>query len=685
VLRFSSADVQSWGVQVHRNVSRKREQMMWSYKEGGRAHGVSHFGHIVGLRGLRPQVAFELRPYAMARVDTHTDEGGGFLGLEPGAQNQGKLEAGLDAKIGLTSRLTLDLTVNPDFGQVEADQVVLNLSRFETFFPEKRPFFLEGRDLFETPIQLFYPRRIGRLAVGYGRGNVVYLDRNTTLDVARGEGSLRLWSAAKLTGEVGDNISVATLGALTGAESVDVTDAMGNESSYQLAPERSYAVGRGRYAIGDGDFAGVTATAVNRLGGEHVYRAVADHDAYAQAADFAWASENGRWRTVGQAALSERVGGPAYRNTVTGYACTEDESAVDDECIPIARANGQHMGSGFVGYGAQVHSQYVTKTHLFKLDYTGHSPKFDVNDAGFAPRFDIHELKVVYGWSDKEPGDYFNYRGLYPFAISAFGFDGTPQYALLGLDLEAMTKGFLFTSPEQWILMPKTSDPFETLDGAHFENPPAWEGNWEAGTNPAKRLAAYLRWHWFLGLGDENRSTSLYSKFDVQATSNIELSLEPEVGIDHSVRFFDCNRFQGRHCLVDTTHHYLFGDLDSKYFSTTFRGTITIAPPLSFQGYAQLFMDDGDWSDFKQVDTMGTRPTIQRSDLLAATFDYDGSSDFKDAALNVNLVLRWEVDPGSTLFLVYTRSQASGFQERKLDTGPTEDVMLVKFVYYASK
>ncbi len=692
VLRFSSADVQSWGMQVHRNVSRKREQMMWSYQEGGKVWGVSRFGYITGLSGLRPRRAFELRPYAMARIDTHTDAGGGFLGLDAGAQNDGKFEVGLDAKIGLTSRLTLDLTVNPDFGQVEADQVVLNLSRFETFFPEKRPFFLEGRDLFETPIGLFYPRRIGRLATGLGRDDAIRTgdpnDMNAPrLTVTRGDASLRLWTAGKVTGELGDSFGVAALGALTGAESVDVVDDVGNRSKFQLAPERSYGVMRGRYALGDGDFVGAIATAVNRLGGS-VYKAVADHDAYAQALDFAWQSGNGKWRTTGQAALSERVGGPAFRlRGSDGRACSEADAASNSRCIPIARANGQRMHDGSVGYGAQVHSAYQTKENIFRVDYTGHSPKFDVNDAGFAPRFDIHELKVVGGWADKEPGKYFNYQGLYPFTISAVGFDGTPQYSLIGIDLESQLNSFVYLQPEQWINFPKMSDPFETLDGAHFEQPAAWQGHFFVATNPSKMVSLQSDYRWYVGLGDENRATSLFASVNLQASSNIEFALEPEIGIDHSVRFYDCSAPGGHHCLMDrSANHYLFADLDSKYLSTTFRGTVTLLPQLSFQGYAQLFLDDGKYSDFKQVDTMGERPTIHRSDLQPASdLGYDGSDDFKDASLNVNLVLRWEVDPGSTLFMVYTRAQAAEQQRLKLDTGPTEDVILVKFVYYVSK
>jgi hypothetical protein len=689
VLRFSSDDVQSWGVQIHRNLSRKREQMMWSYRQGGRAFGVSRFGYITGLQGLHQKRTFELRPYVLGRFDSHIDEGRGFLGAGGGADNDATIEAGIDAKIGLTSRLTLDLTVNPDFGQVEADQVVLNLSRFETFFPEKRPFFLEGRDLFETPIQLFYPRRIGRPTLGLGRGDAFYPGRIDdgmyVPEIVRPDTSLRLWTATKVTGDASNHVSVAALGAITGSESVSVRNEDGTVESYDVAGERSYGVLRGRYALGEGDFLGVTGTAVNRLAGD-TYRASADHDAYAQAVDFAWQEAN--WRTTGQFAVSEWAGGPKYRNRDSGGHCTEDEYLMNTRCVPIARANGSIMGPGTVGYGAQLHTAYQTTNNILRLDYTGHSPTFDVNDAGFSQTFDRHELKAVGGFADKEAGDYFLYQGVYPFALSAVGFDGSPQYSLIGVDLEAQFTNFVFTSPEQWILLPKHYDSFETFDGAHFEQPAAWEGHWEASTNPGKMFSVYGRYNWFLGFDGKTRSTSLFTQLNLQATSNVEISLEPEVGIDRSVRFYQCTvdgDTTGKSCLVDDARHeYIFGDLKSRFLSGTLRATMTILPELSIQGYAQWFMADGKWSNFKETHTTGDRPDIERNELSSATdFEYTGDDDFEQSSLNVNLVMRWEVRPGSTLFAVYTRNQgADYFSPKRLTEGPTEDLVLVKFQYF---
>ena len=140
---------------------------MWAYRPSNLQGEVSWFGRLDGVSGLQPVRTFELRPFAVARFSGGAGAGSGFFGGGVGAAGERRElalrpDAGVDAKLGITSRLMLDATVNPDFGQVEADQVELNLSRFETFFPEKRPFFLEGADVYQTPFQLFYSRRIGK-------------------------------------------------------------------------------------------------------------------------------------------------------------------------------------------------------------------------------------------------------------------------------------------------------------------------------------------------------------------------------------------------------------------------------------------------------------------------------------------------------------------------------------------
>jgi hypothetical protein len=144
---------------------------MWSLLSRTSRGRVSRFGTLTGLTDLQPRRTFELRPYLLARTSATATSGSSLFGAGGPVDWDYAANVGLDAKVGLSSRLTLDLTINPDFGQVEADEVVLNLTRFETFFPEKRQFFLEGFDIFSTPLVLFYSRRIGEPTAGLEQGS----------------------------------------------------------------------------------------------------------------------------------------------------------------------------------------------------------------------------------------------------------------------------------------------------------------------------------------------------------------------------------------------------------------------------------------------------------------------------------------------------------------------------------
>jgi hypothetical protein len=682
VLRFSHEEEQVWGLQVHRNVSRKREQHMWAFDGSGRVFGVSHFGYVEGLRGLRPRRTLELRPYASAGVVSRNARGAGFLGLGTDASHDARFDLGVDAKVGLTRRLTLDLSVNPDFGQVEADQVVLNLSRFETFFPEKRPFFLEGTDIFSTAIQLFYPRRIGRPALGLGIGDTLQAD-GSEYTVTEGSGALRLWTAAKMTGEVGSGLSLGVLAALVGDEEVTAVDGSGQERDLDLAPMRAYGVVRARQAVGDsGSFVGVTATGVTRLDG-HVQRAEADHDGYVQAVDAFVKSANGRFVSTAQVAVSERVGGPTHRRD-DGRACSEEDAATDPGCVPIARADGTHMGPGTVGVGVQARMNHETERTLLKVEYVGHTAKFDANDLGFAPRFNLNEGKVVGGIMKKQPDRWTNFRGVFPFVVGSVAMDGTPQFLLAGVDLEATFRNFTATSPELYLIFPGGFDIYETLDGARLERPMAFEGYWQTDTNRARALSLSGNLQWYLALDDERRRIQADATLTWQAASNVELSLGTSIGAEHAVRFYDCTTDSGRACLVEGgLRHYRFADLDSRFLSLTLRGTLTLRPELSFQAYAQYFLADGEYSDYRDLDTMGERPEIRLDALQPSSFRPEGDDGFEGASINANLVARWELRPGSTLYAVYTRAQESPVTAPgKLDRGPTEDAVLLKLVYF---
>src|SRR3954464_827423 len=262
-LRYNSTADGTWGIQLYRKILRKGEEDWFSFVPKSEFSGVSRYAHLVGLGKLQPQRRLELAPYLLARAAYQPTIAGDPF--RTGHDYNGS--AGLDLKYGLTSDLTLSATVNPDFGQVEVDPAVVNLSAFETFYPEKRPFFVEGADVFpfggirannsfNFP-ESFFSRRIGREPQRNLEGNgVSYLDRPS-------ETSIR--TAAKLTGRTHSGWSLGVLDAVTAGEQARYVDDLGSRVSAPVEPLTNYFVGRVRKDLREGNTTlGVIGTAVNR-------------------------------------------------------------------------------------------------------------------------------------------------------------------------------------------------------------------------------------------------------------------------------------------------------------------------------------------------------------------------------------------------------------------------------------
>jgi hypothetical protein len=339
-----------------------------------------------------------------------------------------------------------------------------------------------------------------------------------------------------------------------------------------------------------------------------------------------------------------------------------------------------------VGLGAIASLGIGNDPNFLSAEYQALSPRFDVNDLGFLPDFNLHELDVAVGWGERKRGRHLRRWNLVPQASVATTWDGTMRDAIVGSDSNFQFNNLFFTSPQAMFRLPGTWDPFETLDGAYFERPANVDANWVFKSDQSRALAFSLRFLGSKDLGAPGWSTGMVGSVSWQARSNLEIALEPQLGRDeNALRFYSCTTDSGTKCVFENgARHYRFAELDSRYLSFTLRTTYTIAVPLSLQAYGQLFLARGDYSRFVDVDTTGARPQITRDELLP-TADAPTSADgFREAELNVNLVLRWEPWAGSTLFLVYTRNDAAAtLDPSRLKRGPNEDVLALKFVYFA--
>jgi hypothetical protein len=688
ILRFRTLPVQSWGFEVRRYVSMKQETDEWALVSRSAGGEVSHYGSLDGLSDLSARTPFELRPFVLGRVrrqdatqltvptignTTFTSDLPGVTDFTP--------SAGLDIKWHPTQDLTLDATVNPDFAQVEADQLVLNLTTFETYYPEKRPFFLEGTDVFSTPGQLLYTRRIGRVpAVPALRPGEQLLDvpQPTTI-----------WGASKLTGRIADGVTIGTLQAVTAENTVPVRQADGSVVSRRVAPLSAWNVARVRFDLDERTYLGLMSTAVTRA--EHTdqwpivpglpaqalcpvaYQAAKStllvapgsrcfDDAYVGAADWRWRSADGDWATNGQVAASVLGPGPSR--------------AVPDGTIVRSGDLGTSAGGYFGKEGGK---------HWVGNVWGGYADrKFDMNDVGYNERGNAH-------WG----GLTLEYRTLEPWRMLLethsrveFWDVGNISGLVLWRGAQINTEGKLdnfwsYYVGVQW--RDRHFDDREMGDGAALERAGTVIGNETRIQSDPTRVVAFNVHALTEALTHGGVNLNASAGITVRALPQLDFELLPTLTYNQGEpRFVAAGPFAGQ---------YVFGTLTAGSVGATLRATYTFSPQLTLQAYSQLFLASGHYSGFLsyQSDPSGPRPVVHLSDLRPA--QPPGSNpDFEQGALDANVVLRWEWRLGSLLYLVYIRSQVPNVslapgEAGMIDVGalkraPSADQVILKLSYW---
>src|SRR5688572_16334694 len=304
-LRFRETDEQTWGVQLVREVARNNEESWFAFTPKRERAGVARYGHLAGITGLVPRGRLELLPYLVtrARFNTPTQHDDVAFGNPYRDGSEQTAELGLDLKYRVASNITLDATVNPDFGQVEVDPAVVNLTAFETRFEERRPFFIEGAEIFSfSGSELFYSRRIGAPPPGRVPSASVYDDmpENSTI-----------LAAAKLSGKAA-GWSLAVLDGVTGRERASYVNADGLSGKADVAPLSNYFVGRARREMRAGQtVVGGMATAVHRNLDDDALAARVRSRAFAGGIDFAHEWADRKWSVSGHVAGSHIAGSSA--------------------------------------------------------------------------------------------------------------------------------------------------------------------------------------------------------------------------------------------------------------------------------------------------------------------------------------------------------------------------------------
>lgn len=692
-LRFKDASEQTWGINFLRKIARRDETALWAPISRGDAAVVSRSGELRGLRDLKAPSRLEVMPYSVARLQRAPgDEANPFY-----RRNDGFATAGADIKYGVTSNLTLDVTINPDFGQVEADPAQVNLSAFETFLPERRPFFLEGASIFRFGIamgdgdganeSLFYSRRIGRAPQGWADPQDGYADTDPQTTI------LGAW---KLSGKSAGGWSVGALHAITAEERARIAPGAGGRTEQTVEPLTNYAVARVQRDFRSGRSAlGVIATGVRR--DDDVARELGLRSAaYSGGVDFRHRFAGNNYELSGYV-LGSRVHGSEEAIAATQRSPARYFQRPDAESVTYDPTRTDLTGgSAYVAIAkiAGGHWRYSTGLHT-------RSPGFEVNDVGYQRDADTFTNWVWVQYRQDTPQGPFR-----RWSVNLNGWTGRNyDWDLTGLGGNVNGN---FQLRSFWSAGGGINRNLDAYSGRTLRGGPLFrrEGNvngwWNISSDSRKAVQVSLN-----GWGN------LRSESDSRAGGiSPNIRFRPSGRATFSVGSFverNLDDYQWVRAFPGDETRYVFARISQTTVGTRLRVDYAFTPTLSLQGYAEPYLSAGKYSGYKRVtNPVGERHADRFQLLQTRTQDGRvwtdvngdgveesfGRPDFNFLQFRSNAVLRWEYRPGSALFLVWSQGRNHAMQDGTFDlrgqvsdlfTAPTDNVFMVKASYWFSR
>ena len=709
-LRFPKRDKYVWGIEVERLIQRRNEESYLVYYPRTDRLRVSKWIELQGIEGIKPPSRIELLPYAAAT--------GKFIQQPPvDAFNSGRtdpfkfhrdfpMSPGLDAKVGLAGDVTLDLSLNPDFGQVEVDPAVVNLTAYEVYYQEKRPFFIEGsnilsfgrggaallEDFYWTDPSFFYSRRIGRAPQGSvtHEGFQDFPDRTTIL------------GAAKLSGKITNSWSFAALTAVTDRQYGQV-DSAGVGFNEEVEPRTLYGVVRTQKEFNDARQAiGMIGTIVERDNNDPRLAGIVNNRAASLGLD--------GWSFIDR----ERVW------VVTGWAGASYVSGSKDRLLDLQRSP-QHFfqrpdasylsvdpnATSLMGWASRIWLDKVSGNWIVNAAIGAIDPKFETNDVGFLTRADFVNGHVYVGYQWLQPDRIFRTKTTRIAAIGQFDFGGNKIGESYQLSLEGEFLNYWGTG----LAIGLNGEAFD--DQRTRGGPLMWQLSSQSmvftlWSDTRKSFYGTLSTSAVKGRsGGWSFNPSLNINWKAMRTLNASINL-------------DFSRVHSEAQYIATIgdplatatfgSRYVFGTLDQKQLSTTFRLNWTFTPKLSFQLYVQPLLSAGAYAGIKelaqpgtftfnrygagpsQISLTGNEYTVDPDGALGAVVPFSFSSpDFNYKSIRANAVFRWEYLPGSTMYFVWTHEKADyesrgdfvfGRDVSKLVRVAPDNVYSIKITYW---
>ncbi len=713
-LRYAPTPRQDWGLQIWRTASRVNEVSMWAFFPSTDNGGASRFGHLEGLELTRGPSRGELLPYVVGRSSSLAAGDPTDPFHDPHALDS---RVGADLKYLMTSNLTLNATVNPDFGQVEVDPAVINLSAFETFFEEKRPFFVENAGLFRfgglncyfcsnvSGLSLFYSRRIGRQPQGaslaWDEGEYADVPEYTTI-----------LGAAKVTGRTPSGWSLGLLDAATRGESAPIQRPDGSRGEVAVEPFTNYLVGRVARDLRGGNtvLRGMATSVLRDLDDAGLEARLPGHaETGGVELDHFWGSR--AFRLMATAALSN-VGGDAeaidrLQRASARYFHRPDRDEGSNGLFSDAYDPSRTSLRGWATY-ARLSKE--TGNWQWELNSNVRSPGFESNDLGFLTRADYAWMGANLRRRWTRPGTFYRYLQFTGGAQQEYNFDGDLTMRQFHGSAYAQLRNYWDVSGFV-ILRPEYLDDRLLRGGPVVARTRSAFAALSASTNPRKSLVlnsdlergcnADGACDWLVGLTATFRPASSLVVTVGPSYAHYGSTAEYVTAVDDPTS----TAFYGR--------RYVVSDLSWREVGMNTRVNWTFSPALSFELFVQPLLAGVDYSSFKEFARtrddaklvygrdVGTIVRVEDAGGAGYAVDPDGAGpaatftfadpDFNLQSLRGNAVVRWEFRPGSTVYFVWTQSREASGPSGELDMGsdlqqlrgaPRDNIFMVKLSYW---
>lgn len=673
-LRFPSLAHREWGINFAREIPRHHEKDYAAYRPRKASGFVSRFPALVGIDDITPARSLELLPYATTQSEHLSHELGDPF--NDGSRLRGSVGGDLRSRIG---GLTLNATANPDFGQVEIDPADVNLTDFESFFEEKRPFFVEGASTFsfgrqgagdywnydwEDPL-FFYSRRIGRAP----QGTVPSSDFE---DVPS---ATRILGAAKLIGRLGPRWTLGTLHAVTDREVAQLASDTGEHWTAGIEPLTYYGVTRlQRTSAGRRMGLGLLGTTAVRSFEDPALRDQLNSVSLLGGLDgWLFLDRKQTWVLTGWSAATH-VAGDSTRMIALQRSSTHYYQRPDADQVRV-----DSSATALEGWSSRYWLNKQKGAVEFNAAFGIMSPGFDANDLGFQNRSDLLNGHVGTGYKWTRPTWLWNYQSLKGSVFSTYDRGG--NLIARGVAAAAYTE---FHDGEAFgpyaTYNDRTLNNRRTRGGPLTVNPAAWTYGADYIGVSQRTLYGYA------SIGGRNSTSGAWSYFaypgvEWKPTAAFSMKVTPGWERVHE----DAQFVTSSSDATSPTYgrRYIFATLDQKTASAAFRVNWTFTPRMSFQTYVEPFVSTGAYRDFKSL----AAPETYEFEPIA----FSSSPDFTVRSLNGNAVLRWEYRPGSAFYLVWTQER-SEYQDsvapldpERAPNGVPENVFLVKATWYLTR